>query len=135
MFGSRTRIVSQNELVEIGKQLIAMHRPITIDYAAKFGINKNVVVQQPAPVLAVQEAVAPVSFEKPKCSKCDAGSITIIYGKFGYYFKCSACSGNTPIKLGCGNKEHKERLRKEGSSFYRECSDCKSSQLYFTNNV
>jgi len=43
VFGSRTRIVSQNELVEIGKQLIAMHRPITIDYAAKFGINKNVV--------------------------------------------------------------------------------------------
>ncbi|MBU3989242.1 MAG: hypothetical protein KJ702_08030, partial [Gammaproteobacteria bacterium] len=48
---------------------------------------------------------------------------------------CAACEGNTPIKLGCGVDGHKERIRKEGRKFYRECTECKSSSLFFENPV
>jgi hypothetical protein len=48
---------------------------------------------------------------------------------------CSSdlCAGNTPIKLDCGHPGHKEKLRKDGDRFFRECGECQSSSLYYTN--
>lgn len=57
------------------------------------------------------------------------------YGKYGYYFKCADCDGNTPIKIGCGHDGHKERIRKDGVKFFRECEQCKTSSLYFVNSA
>lgn len=128
-FGALAKIVSAETLVEVGQAIIAKHRPIQIDYAAKFGL-KDVV----APSVAPSQAESSVQTFTAQCRKCgDNQKLSIQYGKYGYYFKCIACDGNTPIKLGCGKEGHKERLRKEGQRFYRECSDCGSSTLYFTN--
>lgn len=69
----------------------------------------------------------------PRCRRCKSPDLTILYGRYGYYFKCTACSGNTPIKLSCGHELHRERLRKDGQRFYRECADCRTSTLFFEN--
>ena len=66
------------------------------------------------------------------CRACKSSNLAVQYGKFGYYFKCSDCEGNTPIKLTC-SAGHKERIRKDGARFYRECAECKTSELYFEN--
>jgi hypothetical protein len=58
--------------------------------------------------------------------------LSVQYGKFGYYFKCGDCEGNSPIKLTC-SAGHKERIRKDGAKFFRECAECKTSALYFEN--
>lgn len=68
----------------------------------------------------------------PVCRGCGGSKLAILYGKFGYYFKCSDCSGNTPIKVAC-REEHRERIRKDGRRFYRECAGCGTSVLYFEN--
>ena len=68
----------------------------------------------------------------PVCKTCNAGAGEILYGKFGYYFRCEGCGGNTTIRFVC-QPGHKPRLRKEGPSFYRECADCRSSVLYHRN--
>lgn len=47
--------------------------------------------------------------------------------------ECADCNGNTPIKISCGVDGHKEGIRKDGLSFYRECAECKSSLVFFTN--
>lgn len=134
------KIIGTDTLREFGEKLVRLHRPGTIDYAAKFGVKEESV---PAPVVApfvvaMPEAptytATPVSGAKnPACKVCQSEQLAIVYGKFGYYFKCSACEGNTPIKINCGKDGHSERIRKEGQSFYRECSDCGSSSIYFIN--
>lgn len=140
---SVAKIIGSDTLREFAEKLMRLHRPGSIDYAAKFGIKEVSVAQAvaPAPVVAMPEAppctpVPVVSDNKatmPVCKKCRSESLAIAYGKFGYYFKCGDCSGNTPIRIGCGKDGHNERIRKEGNNFYRECSECGTNSLYHTN--
>lgn len=132
---SMAKIVSPDTLLDIGRQLVALHRPINIDYAAKFGLTE---CSTPAslvkePELKTSVADAEQGESKPKCRKCSSGNLSVQYGKYGYYFKCADCDGNTPIKIDCGKEGHKERLRKDGLKFYRECEQCKTSSLFFVN--
>lgn len=135
---------------EIGKKLVRRHRPIKINYIAKFGLAH---VKRPEPVeevavlpepveaelaTAVQPTPVATSVEVPAefefiCRHCGSTTLAIEYGRYGYYFKCKDCGGNTPIKLGCGQEGHKERLRKAGEEFFRECEGCGSSRLFFKN--
>lgn len=137
------KIIGSDTLREFAEKLARLHRPGSIDYAAKFGIKEVSVAQAvtAVPVVAMPEAPSyapePALVEnmvtKPVCKKCRSENLAIVYGKFGYYFKCGECSGNTPIRIGCGKDGHNERIRKEGNNFYRECSECGTSSLYHTN--
>ncbi|WP_230971466.1 nuclease-related domain-containing protein [Nitrogeniibacter aestuarii] len=133
---------------EIGKKIARYHRPTKINYVAKFGLanaKRPAAVQAEAAEHALVETVeavlpagAAIDDERPPkaafiCRHCSSDMLAIEYGRYGYYFKCKACGGNTPIKLGCGVEGHKERLRKAGARFYRECEACGSSVLYFCN--
>ncbi|HGF4014027.1 nuclease-related domain-containing protein [Burkholderia cenocepacia] len=68
-----------------------------------------------------------------RCRHCRSTALMVTYGQYGYYFKCQDCEGNTPIKVSCGHDGHKERIRKEGEKFYRECAACDSSRLFYVN--
>jgi len=138
-FGSVAKIVSLETIEDIGRQLMLRHTPITINYAAKFGLNS---VQQmaPAPTVTSTPAKSPPQQtgqvkETLKCRSCGSEKLSIQYGKYGYFFKCASCGGNGPIKLGCGMEGHKERLRKDGDKFFRECPECQTSTLFFQNTV
>jgi hypothetical protein len=87
----------------------------------------------PAPTIAATSAPIEQA-TAPACKTCSAKGGEILYGKFGYYFKCDACEGNTAIRFTC-HPGHKPRLRKDGSAFYRECADCGSSTLYHRNRT
>lgn len=123
------KLIGQDTLESLAEQLVTLHKPLAIDYRAKFGLAE-------APIkdtLDIKTAPA-VESDMPACRQCKSSNISILYGKFGYYFKCSDCSGNTPIKISCGKEGHKERIRKEGRHFFRECAECKSSSLFFSNS-
>lgn len=134
------KLVGSDTLRDFSEKLARLHRPGSIDYAAKFGISntdsinvvqsETIVATPPAPTYAV---VPCESADKPACKHCKSKNLAVNYGKYGYYFKCGDCAGNMPIKLACGNIGHNERIRKDGNSFYRECADCGSSSLYFVN--
>lgn len=136
-FGSVAKIVSLETVEDIGRQLMLRHSPIAINYAAKFGLDKAQQQAKPA-VVPKQPVSAPAKSiesgkEAPKCRACGSEQLSVQYGKYGYYFKCAACEGNTPVKLVCGVEGHKERLRKDGNKFFRECEGCGSSSLFFVN--
>lgn len=176
LLGGLAKASFSESIGDIAKKLIRLHRPITIDYAAKFGMasSSNGPVAPPlsanqfghsalapapssdgdvqvasAPSVAGMEAqfghsASPLpktaaALQPPavtptgSCRKCQGMDVSIQYGKYGYYFKCASCDGNTPIKLDCGKEGHKERLRKDGLQFYRECVDCQRSAMFFTN--
>lgn len=134
------KLVGSDTLRDFSEKLSRLHRPGSIDYAAKFGINstypinvvqaETIVATPPAPTYA---AVPCESIDKHSCKHCKSQNLAVNYGKYGYYFKCGDCAGNMPIKLACGNAGHNERIRKDGNSFYRECADCGSSSIYFVN--
>lgn len=150
ILSTAAKIISSETLESVALQIAKLHKPIRFDWQAKFGLTTieppaepekaekpnhvppPVSVKPSAPVPAAPAPVASSS-EAPVCRSCGSDKISVQYGKFGYYFKCSACDGNTPIKLGCGVDGHKERIRKEGKKFFRECAECKTSKLYFEN--
>lgn len=97
----------------------------------------------PAPVTTAHQEIPPTPAEvappdsanvSAVCRACKSSNLSVQYGKFGYYFKCGDCEGNTPIKLTCP-VGHKERIRKDGNKFFRECAECQTSSLYFENTA
>jgi len=140
VFTNIARIVSLETITDIGKRLVALHKPATFNYVSKFGLQDAEVKQVAPPVPLVATPAAPaytpnveVAKDALACRKCNSPKMAIMHGKFGYYFKCGDCEGNTPIKIACGTIGHNERIRKDGKKFFRECSDCGSSSLYFVN--
>jgi hypothetical protein len=130
-FVTTTKLIGSDTLEEFGQRLVRLHRAGTINYAAKFGIDKSTLASQAPTVKDPAIAYASAGI---MCRNCKSPNLAIMYGKFGYYFKCAVCEGNTPIKITCGKDGHNERIRKEGKKFFRECSDCGSSKLYFVNS-
>ena len=144
--GSLSRLVSTETVEDIARKLCSLHRPIAVNYQAKFGISDwptpKPSNQTPPPFPRTtaphhapekSQRLPSDSGAKIVCRACSSPSVTIQYGKFGYYFKCIDCDANTPIKLGCGRAGHKEKIRKDGLRFYRECAECKTSSLFFAN--
>ncbi|MEN9358923.1 MAG: hypothetical protein RL095_458 [Verrucomicrobiota bacterium] len=78
-----------------------------------------------APAPATPSTIRPQ--KSPGCSKCPAplGHLEIQYGKYGYYFKCRACEGNTPIDFSCPACRREAKLRKDGPRFYWNCDPAK----------
>lgn len=108
--------------------------PITAPPPSAIAADMAIPFDRPASSTPVALLIVPSQLgQGHHCRKCRATDISIQYGKFGYYFKCGICDGNTPIKLNCGKEGHKERLRKEGLKFYRECAECQISAMYFIN--
>ena len=83
-----------------------------------------------SPQSVLSSPPAPASFT---CQKCASTQLEVTYGKYGYYFKCSACDSNTRIELKCPGCGGKPRTRKSGREFFSECVPCNHSRLYFTN--
>jgi hypothetical protein len=69
------------------------------------------------------------------CKKCMSDKVKIVWGKYGYYFKCVECQGNTPIKLKCKDDNCMVKLKKDKNNFYQICETCNTKVLYFVNQL
>jgi len=78
-------------------------------------------------------AATPAAKTGPRCRSCEGEQLSILWGKFGYYFKCGDCSGNTPIREDCPGCGARKKLRKSGREFFVECAGCNTYGLYFLN--
>lgn len=136
------KIVSSDTVEFVARQLVAQHRPLS--HAAPAAAPKPPAartVRRDArdriePTIApARVAVRPTKKTPagPACKACGSPEGEILYGKFGYYFKCKGCGTNTAIRFTC-QPGHKPRLRKDGHAFYRECADCSSSTLFHRNS-
>ena len=120
---------------EIAEFLVQHHKSKTYDYAKKYPIKKELPTVQP-----IQSAIKENMIEKATqqtntkcCSKCKSDEIEIVYGKYGYYFKCLSCDGNTSIKLTCSDSKCKPKLKKRKLNFYQTCESCGKDELFFVN--
>jgi hypothetical protein len=91
----------------------------------------------PSPVATAAAPTPDPSRTRPRihylCSKCQSLDLRILHGKYGYYFKCRACSGNTWIDTTIADSDRKGRIRKAGRDFFLICPDTGRERLLFTN--
>jgi hypothetical protein len=151
--GALSKMAFAESFEEVAKKLARLHKPIVFDYAGKFGIEHEQVKasETPKPQAPVSQSVGigfgnssvdtvsaePMASSAPtthhQCKSCNGDSLTVEYGRYGYYFKCGSCGANSSFKIGCGVPGHKEKIRKDKLKFYRECDECKTSSIFFEN--
>lgn len=136
--GSLARLIDEGTLYGVGRRLSALHKPLhpkkELGDAPEPSLKPELELVAAVPAPATSPAPSGPSRESaPMCKHCQGAGGAIQYGRFGYYFKCSACQENTSMRWDCGNAGHAPRLRKEGRNFYRECEGCGSNALFFVN--
>lgn len=141
---SAARYVSAATARDIAERLAALHRPVRwpVTQRSPASISPpQTRLAEDAPTTqekevnearAVAGSLQEPALDGPECKKCGERKGAILHGKYGYYFKCSACQGNTKVAFSC-KPGHNPRLRKAKERFFRECADCETSQLYFVN--
>lgn len=144
---SASRFVAASTAHEIARQLASLHRPTAWPIPQSAVTSVSVKLTQPSPATrksaqksckpnpqphAVADSPSEPALAGPQCKKCGEGKGAILHGKYGYYFKCGSCQSNTKVTFTC-QVGHKPRLRKSREEFYRDCSECGTSQLYFVN--
>ncbi|WP_160166791.1 nuclease-related domain-containing protein [Caenispirillum salinarum] len=126
------------DMDSIATFLVENHRPVGTD-------APPVVEPSPWPGFGLRSEpeLAPETPRRPAktppepthtCGKCgDGGDLRILWGPYGYYFKCGACGGNTKAQATCGACGKPARVRKQGRAFFAECQACGTSRAYFSN--
>jgi len=119
---------------ELATFILKHHKPTEFDYTKKYKIShsktSNTYVQDKEVQYGKTKSTHSSLY---KCSKCDSSALEIAYGKYGYYFKCLDCSGNTAIKLSCKHPSCKPKLSKRKLQFFKICSTCQSEEFFFAN--
>lgn len=155
MLKTAAKIVSSDTVESVARQLAALHRPLRKPAAnAVAGTITPVVAAAPeaappaharrrrieptfsdaqAPrASAATMALTPPVDSQVVCKSCQSAKGSVLSGKYGYYFKCLDCSGNTAIRFTC-QPGHTPRVRKERDAFYRDCADCDTSAVFHRN--
>lgn len=126
VFLKAPKMVSAETVRSLAQQLARRHVvPVPIDALPEVS----------APIertQAIVESPAAETCEGPACKSCSSGQGAILYGQYGYYFKCGTCQANTAIRFTC-KPGHKPRLRKAGPHYFKDCEVCGTSAVYFTN--
>jgi len=134
---------ADSSMEKITKYFLQSHKPKLVKYEEEQEITKDIAKPErnniKEPLKNESEKNTPTlenteeNYSAKNCSKCSSANIEITYGKYGYYFKCRDCKGNTSIKLKCNDSSCKPRIKKKKDHFYEECASCKTSELYFIN--
>jgi hypothetical protein len=130
------KIVSSDTVEFVARQLAAGHRPLARGQKSEAAVaapTRTAGKERIEPTIGLSPLPAGNTNTRAlACKSCGKQDGQILYGKFGYYFKCDACDGNTNIRFAC-QPGHNPRLRKDGLKFYRECAECGSSTLFHRN--
>lgn len=147
---STGRSFSKDNVNKVVKFLLKEHKPLSDKTEAEAICKLNLVTSPsetkvaiyvkaesssiPKPIISKpSKAILSQSESKYSCRQCHKTNLSIASGKYGYYFKCLKCEGNTPINVICQTCDSKEKIRKSGDCFYAECESCKTSNLFYTN--
>jgi len=107
----------KNSLEKLSNLLVSSHCPICIP-------KESHIVNKEDKVITKTQKV---------CNECKSNNIQILYGKYGYYYKCQDCNKNSKVILTCNKQSCKPKLKKEKEKFYKVCQDCNIKELFFIN--
>ena len=128
---SMAKIVSSETMESVARQLIAQHRPVKWPIP-EWATPQLSSAEPPRVGAKPSPQTQATAGDGPNCKKCGGDKGAISYGKYGYYFKCKGCGGNTAIRFTC-LPGHSPKLRKQGNEFFRDCAECGTTAKYFAN--
>jgi len=127
----KVRKLAAARLKEASKKSIDMQLGKEIAFSLKKKVEKvNDVVNDSSTEYGISnQVILPLV-----CSKCRSKNVSINYGR-NYYLKCLSCDANTPLQksLKCIKPNCQSKLRKSKNEFFKECSVCETSVLFFKN--
>lgn len=142
-FNSQNRSFNKDEVKNIIAFFLKAHKPSPYKIEAKNSSKPNLQISQPEKKLGVESKPKPVisnqnkifiqPINKYSCRQCNQNNLSVASGKYGYYFKCLECAGNTSINIVCQTCKSKKKIRKNSNQFYAECENCHTSNLFYTN--
>ena len=123
--------LNRDEIERLSFFLMQRHQPLISAASCRETVDfdYDAPVQSAVPVTTITEEHSSTL----QCRDCSTGRIDIVYGRYGYYFKCLACEGNTPLNRVCQKCGGKEKTRKEGRKFFAECAVCTTSYTFHEN--
>lgn len=114
------------EMTEFGTFFITHHQPLEQACSSPDTVSPAT----PSPTTSEEHTPA---VESLRCKHCDSGELEVRSGRYGYFFRCLACDKNTAIFRSCSGCGNKEKVRKQGATFYGECAPCNRSVSFFIN--
>jgi hypothetical protein len=129
--------LKKKSLIPLGKIIYEFHED-TVQKIALFLKRSHKAKEYSSPQTAQEVHEPKVQYGQQhsshfKCSKCGKTNLYITYGKYGYYFKCKDCHGNTRIPLTHKDDNCSVRIKKDKDKFYLVCKTCNTEELFFTN--
>ena len=123
---------------QILKDLKKRNNLLKLDGSPRFSEKEvknliNFIVKEDARARALknQEDIKDKKVKSNSCRKCgESEYMEIVYGKYGYYFKCTHCLENNPIKEKCKSCSSKMKVSKNKNVYYVVCSRCNASEIY-----
>lgn len=135
---------TDDELDRVCRFLLARHSP-RVEAAPTSQIEPRGAAARPAPSPqpSIPYRPAPPALAPVVCPTCSSSDLSILHGRYGYYFKCVACGGNTRIDAlidtrvepdADGTPRH-GRIRKSGCDFFLICERTGRERLVFRNRA
>lgn len=110
---------------QIAEHLLAIYVPL------RGSARRPAVEPKPA---KPSEPVRPAHVAEPKCKHCGSGALHAQYGRYGYFFRCLSCTGNTKMSRACPScGADLQRVRKDRLNFFVDCDRCRRTTRVYTN--
>lgn len=90
-------------------------------------------VPTPPPIAKSRPTPPPLPYVVATCRHCESNAVQVRNGRFGYYFKCDHCQGNTAIKPKCDQCGKTAKIQKKLKEFNVVCKECGLTRLFFIN--
>lgn len=122
----------EEKLKALAEFLISQHQPVQV---ASTHVRVTE-VKTPSTTQNAANDTQPIPWVKfdRQCRHCQSKKLEMLWGRYGYYFRCKDCQQNTAVTaLFAGFKEG-YRVRKEGPRFYMEHEAHGSCELLHVNS-
>lgn len=135
---------TDDEMIAINRFLLDRHTPAKSTPAASATVLRNRAAHRGVETAAAvdvdpdadADAIALAALGTPnitRCKHCSGASLAILYGRYGYYFRCRDCRQTMPIDPTCTGCGKKARISKTGREFRRICGSCGQEVHFHTN--
>jgi hypothetical protein len=135
------KVVSQETIETLAKEIVKLHKPIQYNWQAKFGLSfpaqatpEPVIQSQPQAVSPIEQSIPAIENQKLTCYSCDAPITAAVakfcsdnkskYGGNIYCMKCQkpiCCSCNKPVTVTVANFCEGNKSKYSGNIYCMEC--------------
>lgn len=126
-------ILVDKHMLTIGQYLAKVHKPWAPTVANRKGAIAA--IETPSLITTASEPIRTEEAGAKVCKHCGKTRLEILWGKYGYYFRCLDCGKNTAIDSRCSTCGRTEKIHKKGSDFSAECESCNTSRFFYSNTA